>query len=248
MLATAYPSTFGRCDDIGIYIILGHNVGYRLKFAVVPACRDRACNGSITLLLIVDGALVDAYQVGKHVEVIGVVVAAIDIGLARSYYATGPPHLGERGIKCILPDTVDGVPYTCFLAFALHVSYHLIEIGCRCAHLIASYMYIRSVGKDLNHFVESGFQHLLSLLRLHAESHGTLKSITMARHVNLWNYDDTVLHGCLHHGPALLLGIIFPFMACHGSHTRKLGVRLDLETPSLILREVPMKSVHFEAR
>ena len=76
------PSTLGTCNYVGVHIVLFNNVGLGGSLAVVPVGRNCSSNLFVTLLHIVDVAAVDTHNIGKHVEVVGVVVTAVDIGFA----------------------------------------------------------------------------------------------------------------------------------------------------------------------
>ena len=82
LLATANPSTLGTCNHVGIEIVLYDDIFLGRCLAVVPWSRYCSRNVGVTLLLIVDVALVYTNEVGKHVEVVGVVIAAVNVGQA----------------------------------------------------------------------------------------------------------------------------------------------------------------------
>ena len=82
LLASAYPCTLGSSDNIGPHIVLCHDGLFVSKFAVVPATRNSTSNLGSTLFVIIDIALVNTHQIGKYVEVVGIVVTAINVCLA----------------------------------------------------------------------------------------------------------------------------------------------------------------------
>ena len=82
LLSATYPCALGTCDDVGIEVVLFDDVFLSRSLAVVPWSRDCTGNVGITLLLVVDVALIDTYEVGEHIEVVSVVVTAVDVGQA----------------------------------------------------------------------------------------------------------------------------------------------------------------------
>ena len=84
---------------MGIESVLTDDVGFRGRLAVVPDSGDGTCHLAAALLGIINIALVDAHKVGKHVEVVDVVVAAINVRNTANLSATGAPHLRHIDIR-----------------------------------------------------------------------------------------------------------------------------------------------------
>ena len=82
--------------------------------------------------MVVDVALVNTYEVGKDVKVVRIVVAAINVSLARSQVTACAPHLSECVMECVLTNTVDGVPKSALevCALAYSVVNHFVEVSC----------------------------------------------------------------------------------------------------------------------
>ena len=80
LLSAAFPCAFGGGEYVGILVVLPDDVGFSLCLGVVPCGGDGAGYLLAALLCIVYVALVDAHEVGIHVEVVDVVVAAVDVG------------------------------------------------------------------------------------------------------------------------------------------------------------------------
>ena len=85
LFATTNPCALGTCNNIGIEVVLYDDILLGRCLAVVPWSRYCTRNVGITLLLLVDVALVDTNEVGKDVEVVGVVVTAVDVRQAVDY-------------------------------------------------------------------------------------------------------------------------------------------------------------------
>ena len=85
LLAASNPCTFGACNDVRIEVVLNDDILFGWSLAVVPWSRDCTGNIGISLLLLVDIALVDTNEVGKDIEVVCVVVAAVNVGQAVDY-------------------------------------------------------------------------------------------------------------------------------------------------------------------
>ena len=198
--------------------------------------------------MIVDIALVDTHQVGKHVEVVGVVISAVYVCLARCKITAGTPHLCIGSIESILANAIDGIPYLHLLALALHVGYHFVQVCCCSSHLVTTDVDIWSIGKYLTHLVEHLLQHLLAILGLHAKSHCALKGLAMARHVNLGNHCHTMLLGSSQQALAVLLCVVLSLEACHGCAGSQLGISLHLKAPCLVLGHVPVEGINLETR
>ena len=85
LFSASYPCALGTCKYIGKEVVLLYDILFGRCLAVVPWCRDCACNIAVSLLLIVDVALVYAHKVGKYVKMVCIVVAAVDIGHSVYY-------------------------------------------------------------------------------------------------------------------------------------------------------------------
>ena len=80
LLAATTPGALGRGEDVGVDVVHGHNGGVAGRLGVVPRGTDGAGNVVGALLGIIDVALIDAHHVGIDVEVVGIVIAAVDVG------------------------------------------------------------------------------------------------------------------------------------------------------------------------
>ena len=80
LFSATYPCALGTCKYICEEVVLLDDVLLGRCLAVVPWSGYGSCNVGISLLLIVDIALVDAHKVSKYIKMVCVVVAAIDVG------------------------------------------------------------------------------------------------------------------------------------------------------------------------
>ena len=76
--AAALPGALGGGQHVGVEVVLPQDVVLCGGLAVVPVGRHGAGHVGTALLHPVDAALVDTDHIGEEVEVVGVVVAAVD--------------------------------------------------------------------------------------------------------------------------------------------------------------------------
>ena len=123
----------------------------------------------------------------------------------------------------------------------------LQEVGVCYLLFVGSDVDIGCIGKHLHQLVEDMLQLLHPLVGLHGMAHVPLEGGTMARHVDLWDDGDTIVGRCADNVAALFLRVVFPGKACHRACCGELGITLHLEAPRLVLRQVEVERVHFEA-
>ena len=260
--AAAYPGTLGAGQHVGIHVVLLHDILLGGSLAVVPVGRDGAGNLLGTLVGIVDVALVDAHHVGKHVEVVGVVVAAVYVGNVRDVCSAAAPHLRHVGHGAVDGDTADGVPYhhlapQCLADVAGHdLKESLAVLRVSNGLLVGTDMDIGRIGEYVGKLGEHLLQYGHALIGLHTVAHGTLEGIAVAGHVDLGNDGHAMLLGILSHLAALRLSVVVTGKAGHALGRGELGVVgircgvvvYHLEAPSLILGEVPVEGIYLEAR
>ena len=221
LFATANPCTLGTCYHVGIHIVLLYNVLFCGCLAVVPVGRNCSGHLGIALIHIVDVAAVDTHHVGKYIEVVGVVVTAIDVGAACNLVARAAPHLCHIGIGIVYVDTTDGVPHNNLLAKSVNVvGYYGKEslsagIGVGDGLLVGTNVYVGCVGKDIGNLVEHVFEYLDTLIGLHIEVHCALECLAVAGHIYFGdNYNASFLCVCGNLA-ALLLCVVVAGKACH---------------------------------
>ena len=91
--------------------------------------------------------------------------------------------------------------------------------------------------------------HLTHALKgLHRMAHGTLEGGAVAWHVDFRNHRDAILAGVGFQLSTLLLCVETTLVACHSGIGGELRIALHLETPRLVLGEMPVEGIHFEAR
>ena len=140
----AYPGTLGAGQHVGIHVVLLHDVLLGRSLSVVPVGRDGACYFARTLVCIVDVALVDTHYVCKHVEMVGVVVAAVDIGYTIDVGTAAAPHLCHVTHGAVDANATDGVPYHHLATQAMDmVGHDTKEVGVGDGLLVGTDMDVR---------------------------------------------------------------------------------------------------------
>ena len=90
--------------------------------------------------------------------------------------------------------------------------------------------------------------HYACALRcLHAEAEGALKGCAMSRHVNLWDEQHVVLTAELDEFASLSQCVILALRAFHIGRCVELRIEFALQSPRLILGEMPVEGVDLEA-
>ena len=219
LLAAAHPSAFGSGNGIGPQVVLSDDVGFGRSLAVVPQSADGSRHLAVSLVGVVDVALVDAHKVGKHIEVVDVVISTVDVGQSVDFASRRPPHLrhvdiGQTGLAD--GNSADGIPHhhasvQCFL----HILRHLVHEGSRGAGLVASDVKVGSVGEGLGQLVQQCLEHHLTLVAVHGEAHSRLERLAMSRHVYFRNDGETALSSVSLQFRTLCLRVVLSGKACH---------------------------------
>ena len=228
---------------------MSHDVLPALSLGVTPGRTDGAGHVVGALLRVVDVALVDAHEVGIHVEVVGVVVAAVDVGQSAHHLARGGPHLRHVALLGRGRAGHEAVPHHHLLALAAHVVGHgLQEVGIGYPHLVTANVDVGGVGEDLDHFIENLLQGFHALVGLHGEAHGIGEHVAVAGHVDFGNDGHAALSRISLQLATLFLRVIVAGVANHVFVGRELRVSFHLKAPGQLLRQVPVEDVHLEAR
>ena len=246
-LAPALPGTFGGSKDVGVDVVLTDDVGFGGSFGVVPSRTDCACHVCRALLFVEDVALIDSHQVGIDVKVVGVVVAAVDVGESADNSSGGCPHL-RHVTECSGGRTCHkAVPHDHLLAFATHIVCHgLKEVGIGDGDFVAADVNVGGTGKNVCHFVKHDFECGDALVALHVKAHGSLEGGTVAGHVDFGDDGHTALGGVVHQLAALVLGVELSGIARHVLGGGELRIGFHFKTPGEFLGEMPMEDVHLE--
>ena len=249
LLTAAVPSPFGRGENIGVNVVLAHDVRIGLCFRVVPRRADCARHVARALLRVVDVALVNAHEVGVHVKVVRVVVAAVNVGQPAYHATCRRPHLRHVAESACGRPGNEPVPHNNFLAFAAHVVRHrLQEVGISNRHLVAADVDIGGKGECFHHFVEDILQSSHALVALHRKAHGLGEGIAVAGHVNFGNNGHAALCRIGFEILALLLRVVAAGVARHIVSGGELRISLHHKAPGEFLRQVPVEHVYLEAR
>ena len=100
LFTTAIPSTLCRGKNVCINVILADDVSIRTCLCIVPRSRYCSCNFGSALTFVINIALVNAHQVSIHIKVVGVVIAAINIGKLFYDFTRRGPHLCQITDRC----------------------------------------------------------------------------------------------------------------------------------------------------
>ena len=249
LLSAAHPSAFCRGQYVGIDVVFAHDVLFGGDVAVVPHGADGASHFGGAALLVVDVALVDAHHVGKEVEVVDVVIAAVDVGNARDGTSARGPHLRHVAIRGRGRTADELVPANHLFPLRFQViAERLQEVRVGDGHLVATDVDIGRTRKGVGHLREDVFQFLNALVGLHRVAHRPLESSAVAGHVDFGNDGDAVFVGQVLQFAALFLCVVFSCKARHRRCCRQLRVLLHFKPPALILGQVHVEGVDFEAR
>ena len=155
LLSATAPCSFGRRQHIGIQIVLTHYIAPRLGFGVVPDGSDGARHIVGAALLVVDIAPIDARQVGIDIEMIDVIISAIDVRQALYGFSGCGTHLRHIANFGCGSTCREAVPHKHFFALAAHILRHnLQEIGIMDIHLIAAYVDVGREREILHHLID----------------------------------------------------------------------------------------------
>ena len=217
--------------------------------AVVPQARNRTGQLGVAARRIIDVALVDADEIGEDIEVVGVVVAAIDVGLSGDFPSGGAPHLRHIDVKGGEIYALNGVPNQDFTPQSMDFGDHLRQkVGIGDALLVGADVKVGGMGENGGHFLENGVEGGDTLRRLHVETHGADEGFAVAGHVDLGDNGHTALTSVGFEGVGFGLRVVLSGETRHGGGGSQLRKGFDLKAPRLVFREVPMKDVDFEAR
>ena len=216
LLSASVPGAFCRGQDVRVDVVLPHDVLLRGRLRVVPRRADGARHVGSALLFVVDVALVDAHQVGVHVEVVRIVIAAVNVGQARHHSARRGPHLRHVTLFGGGSSRHQAVPHHHFLSLAAHIVRHrLQEVGISDGHLVAADVDVGRVGEHLYHLVQYLLQCLHALIRLHIEAHGLGEHIAVARHVDFRDDRNAPFGSVSLQLAALVLRVVLSRVAGH---------------------------------
>ena len=99
---------------------------------------------------------------------------------------------------------------------------------------------VASLGNDVLHYA-------CALSSLHAEAESALKCSTMSRHVNLRDEQYMVLAAEINEFASLSQCVILALRALHIGRSIELRILFALQSPRLILGEMPVEGVYLEA-
>ena len=119
LVPATHPAAFCGGECVGIEAVLTDYIRLCCRLTVVPDGGDGTCHLAVSLLCIIDIALVYAHQICKDIKVVDVVVAAVDIGQSVYLPAAAAPHLRHVDIGQVRladGDAADGIPYDAFAA------------------------------------------------------------------------------------------------------------------------------------
>ena len=181
---------------------------------------------------------------------VGVVVAAIDVGLSGDFPSGGAPHLRHIYVKGGEIYALNGVPNHDFTPQSMDFGDDLRQkVGIGDALLVGADVKVGGMGENGGHFLENGVEGGDTLRRLHVETHGADEGFAVAGHVDLGDNGHTALASVGFEGAGFGLRVVLSgenaSWEAVGSQLRK---GFDLKAPCLVFREVPMKDVDFEAR
>ena len=105
--ATAQPSAFGQGQHARVEIVFEHHVLFLREETVVPQGHDGAHHIVRLLRLVIHLAVIQRHEVGKGVEVVGIVETAVDVRDARSHLSVEAPHLHHVYLaRLVLPSRI----------------------------------------------------------------------------------------------------------------------------------------------
>ena len=107
-------------------------------------------------------------------------------------------------------------------------------------------MNIRNTLKNVGSFVQYLFECSHSLLSLHIIPHCFLEHMTMPRHINLRNHRHASLCRISYKFTTLFLCVVAPRLAYIVLGNGQLGVSFNLETPSGVICQMPMKYIYLK--
>ena len=241
----AHPCTFCQCQCVRIKSVFKHLVVFALHQTVVPKGNDASHHILVAFLFAIDGAVVKRYDVSECVEMVYIMVLTVNGRNARSGLAPETPELCHVNFARLVVPT--GIPTDNLLAFGPDVGNHFgHKVGIGKTHFVRSDMQIRKVVKRLAHLINEKFQNLHSFGRLHVMSEGTDKCSAVSGHVNFRNEQDMMRLAKIHQFAGFCQGVVFPGHSCGVDAVVQHREDFALQTPCLILGQMPVEHVDFE--
>ena len=245
--ATAQPSTFSQCQHARIEIVFQHHVFFSGQQTVVPQGHNRAYHIISLFGQIINLTVIQGHQVGKGIEVIGVMELAVDVRDARSYLTAEAPHLHHIDFTRLVVPT--RIPGDNLLALRTDVRHHFrYECLVPESHLVGSDVEIRKIRKSFAHLVHQEFQNLHAFCALHVVTEGTHESGTVSRHIHFRNQQYIVLLTECHQVLGFFDGVILALQTSHVHAIVQHRENLAFQSPCLVFGEVPMEDIDFVSR
>ena len=176
---------------------------------------------------------------------VDVMEARIDGGNARLRLASVRPKLCHIYFaRFVVPPRI---PRNHFFAQRTHERHHFgNEVRVGKLHFIGSDMDVGNIGKDFGaDFRHQFFQDFHSFFRLHIHARGTHKSRAVSRHINFGNKQHIVLAAPIGNFARVGDGVELSGKTLEIGAVGKLRKNLALQSPTLIFRQMPMKSIDF---
>ena len=190
-VAASTPGTLCQGEHIRIEVVFCQQLRCIVNVSVVPKGYDTASQIVASLRLVVDAAVEHRHQVGVGIEMVGIVVAAVDGRDALLCLSTIAPELRHVDFaRLVVPARVIGNNLLALVADVFH--HHRNEIRIGELNLVGSYMEIRYIKRSA-YLIDDVFQNLSALLALHISLEGTLKGSTVSRHIDFRNQEHLVL-------------------------------------------------------
>ena len=140
-----------------------------------------------------------------------------------------------------------GIPTDNLLPFCPDVGNHFgHEVGVCKSYFVRSDMQIGQVMECLAHFVNEQFQNLHSFGRLHVMSEGADKCSAVSRHVDFRNEQDMMRLAKIYQFSGFFQCVEFTGHACGVDAVVQHREDFALQTPCLILGQMPVEHVDFE--
>ena len=201
-VAASTPGTFCQGEHIWIEIILSQELRGIVYETVVPEGNNAASQVVTAFCLVVDATVEHRHQVCVCIEMVGIMVAAVDGRNALLCLSTIAPELRHVDFaRLVVPARVIGDDLLALVADVFH--HHRNEIRIGELNLVSSYMEIRYIESGA-YLIDDVFQNLSTLLALHIGLESTLKGCTVARHIDFRNQEHLVLLAEFHEFTGLL--------------------------------------------
>lgn len=177
-----------------------------------------------------------------------IVVAAIDVGQPGDRAAGRGPHLRHIAEGCGGDPALDGIPQDDLVPLPADVGGHVLEeTGVGNVYLVAAQVYVGAVPEDFAHFVEDRAEGLHSAVGLHGESHGLVKYVAVAGHIDLGDDGHSAFAGVGDELACLCLCVILSRIASLVLPGGELGEGLDFDAPAGVFRQVPVEGIDLES-